>query len=255
MANEVAVTQRAVASVEMGNRGLRFTSLEEMYRFARYVVSAGLGGREATAEEVLVRVQVGMELGFSPMRALSAVHVVEGRATLDYKAVLAKIREVGICDQGPLVGNDGTDDDRVGYIEFKRRDLAEPIRVQFSVAQAKVAKLWGKMTQSGKPTPWVLYPDDMLIARAVGRANNRYFSDVTMGLRVTEEARDIEPAEPRDVTPGTPPPEPDPLLLGAGGSQQEVGHAAEQQTQQVQEAALPHEPDDIDSKWFGREEQ
>ena len=55
------------------------------------------------------------------------------------------------------------------------------MRSEFSVQDAKRAGLWGKMSASGKPTPWVLYPDRMLLFRARGFNLRDNFGDVLKG--------------------------------------------------------------------------
>jgi hypothetical protein len=62
--------------------------------------------------------------------------------------------------------------------------------------------------------PWTRYPDRLLYYRALGFLARDGFSDVLMGLHVTEELRDYPRSAERDVTPGAEraPAAPDPLL-------------------------------------------
>lgn len=199
-----------IGSIPMNESGtgLQLRSFDDMYRFAQAVVKSkdfaprGLD----TPEKVMLAIQTGMELGFSLMRSLTAVIVVNGRPGLYGEAVLALVHDRKICSRPPVLSVEGDGDERRGVCRFQRKDMPEALETTFSVADAKKAKLWGK---SG---PWTDYMDDMLQWRAVARANKRYFSDVTLGLALREELDDY-PAEPapRSVAP---PPEPDPLLVG-----------------------------------------
>jgi hypothetical protein len=178
--------------IGFSDRGIELRTFDDAYRFATAVAKSGLAPKGLeTAEKILVALQAGVELGFSPMRALSAVAVVNGRPSLMGEAALAKIRQSGVCKSGPDVGTRGEGDKREGYMIFARSDGAVTA-VAFSTADAKRAGLWAK---SG---PWTQYPDDMLMWRAVARACKRYFSDVLLGLTLVEEAQDYPVT--RDVT-------------------------------------------------------
>ena len=209
MSENVPVVQsaRTPATIAMNKQGLQLKTLEDAYRFAQYVIKAGLAPSSIkTPEQALVSMQAGAELGFSPMRSLAVVTVINGRAGLMGEAALAKIRAAGICDQPPVITVRGDGDSREGVMRFKRRDMPEPVEVTFTVAEAKKAKLWGK---SG---PWSDYPDGQLQWRAVGRGWKLYFSDVGAGFAVSEELHDYPESARPEVRDITPPAEPDPLL-------------------------------------------
>jgi hypothetical protein len=198
-------------AIAFTDRGIQLRTFEDAYRFATAIAKSGLAPKGVeTPEKILVALQAGLELGFSPLRALSAVVVVNGRASLMGEAALAKIRQAQVCTFGPEVGTRGEGEKREGYAKFSR-DTNAPIEVTFTMADAKRAGLWGK---SG---PWTQYADDMLMWRAVARSCKRYFSDVLLGLTIAEEAQDIpvtETARP-EGQPLTRSPQPDPLLLDA----------------------------------------
>lgn len=204
-----AVVKRDPNTIAVDDKGIRITTIEQAYEFAATVLKSGLAPSSFnSAEKIMIAVQSGMELGFSPMRALSAVVVVKGKPSLYGEAALALIHDRKVCSRPPVLGVRGTGDDRVGFCRFQRNDMPESVETTFSVADAKKAQLWNKADSA-----WATYPEDMLQWRALARAVKRYFGDVTLGLVVAEEARDY-PAEaaPRSLNP---PAEPDPLLSGA----------------------------------------
>lgn len=195
-------------AIAMGDRGVELRTLDDAFRFAQYIVKSGLAPKSIdTPEKALIAIQYGAELGFSPMRSLSVITVVNGKPGIYGEAALAKISETGVCSYPPVMRHEGTGDDRRAVIKFQRRSMPEPVEVSFSVADAKKAKLW---TKAG---PWSDYPDDMLGWRAAARMCKRYFGDVTLGLPIAEELRDYPQQEVRPAPPQ--PSVPDPLLSQA----------------------------------------
>jgi hypothetical protein len=201
-----APAKPALPTIAFGAGGIELRTFEDAYRFASAVAKSGLAPKGLeTPEKILIALQAGLELGFSPMRALSAVAVVNGRPSLMGEAALAKIRQSGVCKHGPTIATRGEGDKLAGVVRFQRDGMAEPIEVTFSVADAKRAGLWGK---SG---PWTQYPTTMLEWRAVARAAKLYFSDVLLGLALAEEVQDYPTTRvERELPPRAP--ERDPLL-------------------------------------------
>ena len=196
--------------IGFGAHGIEIKSLADAFRLGQYVIQAKLApkGMDSPAQ-VVICLQAGAELGFSPMQSLKLIPVINGRAGIMGEGALAKIRASGVCSKQPLVGVTGEGDARYGFMRFRRKDHDVDVETCFSVKDAKTARLWG---QSG---PWTSYPDDMLEWRAVARACKRYFGDVLMGLTVAEELLDYPRVE-KDVTPPPRPSAPDPLLLRGG---------------------------------------
>lgn len=70
----------------------------------------------------------------------------------------------------------------------------------FSITDAKRAGLWDKKSQTGKPSPWILYPKRMLQMRARSWALKDCFADVLMGIGIVEYDHNGDPDQ-RDVSP------------------------------------------------------
>lgn len=204
------------AGIELTSRGLQLRTLDDAYRFAKYVVESQMAPSFKTAEAVLVALQFGAEAGLSPMASLRSVVVIKGRPGWETKAALAIVRQ-----SGQLAFYDerieGQGDAMAGVVELERVGCPRKIE-RFTVAQAKQAGLWGRKGRDGEPTPWVTYPERMLKARARGFALGDNFGDVLLNLRTREELEDMPDERTvgeRDVTPAparVAPPGPDPLL-------------------------------------------
>jgi hypothetical protein len=144
-------------------------------------------------ESVLIAIQLGMELGMTPMSALQNTAVINGRPAIYGDAALALVRASGqlVSYSEKEIGEAGKDSQ--GWTVTVQRNGFDAASETFTVADAKSAKLWGK---SG---PWTDYPRRMLKFRARGFLLRDQFGDILKGLRTVEESRDI-PVE-RNVTP------------------------------------------------------
>ncbi len=212
MSEEIVANQKIEKSqIALSARGLQLSTLEDMWRFSQCVVKSGFApkGMEKP-ESVLIAVEMGYEVGLSPMAALQNTAVVNGRPTIYGDAALALVRGSGLLDfyEEKQVGAKGKDD--FGYcVTAKRKCDNSKYSETFTVADAKVAGLWGK------PGPWTQYPARMLKFRARGFLLRDAFGDVLKGMRTYEEARDyididaevVETPKQKLFAPKTPEPE------------------------------------------------
>lgn len=190
-------------SAAFGSRGIIISQYDELVRFAETVANSGLAPKGMEKPQaVFVAVQMGLEVGLTPMAALQNVAVVNGRPTLWGDAQLAVCRGTGeleVFEEWFEVGGVKTSrnpadykDDTAAVCKVKRAGGQE-VESAFSVADAKRAGLWGKAG------PWTQYPFRMLRNRARSFALRDTFGDALKGFRSAEEVRDEEPE--RDVTP------------------------------------------------------
>ena len=171
----------------MTSKGVSLESFEQLWRFAQCIAKSPFApkGME-TPEAIVPAIQLGLEIGLSPMAALQNVAVINGRPGIYGDAALALVRASGLCESYTQK-TEGAGDTLAAVVTSKREGH-EPLTHRFSVADAKKAGLWGK---SG---PWSQYAERMLLFRARGFNLRDNFGDVLKGLRTTEELSDI-PAE------------------------------------------------------------
>jgi hypothetical protein len=239
------------SEIKAGERGLQLDSLDSMLRFAEGLVRSNMAPKGMQAGGVVAIMQAGQEIGLPHMQALSQMTFVNGRLGIMGTGALALIRASGVLEEGTDItwdwqGGEPGSDDYHAIVFWTRRGQIEK-RAMFSVRDARKAGLWGKQG------PWRTDPDMMLMWRAVGRMVKLGFSDVMMGVSLSEEIRDYAPI------PGDPPrrepmaalPEPegvDPLLAALGVESPEgelipVGTAGEE--------ALGAQDADTGPKTFG----
>jgi hypothetical protein len=183
----VAKKEKLTAIQTHDGRGLNLASLEDMYRFANYVVASGLAPKGMEKPEtVFLALEMGAEVGLAPMQSIQNIAVVNGRATIWGDAVPGLVHGSGKQEwySQKKIGTPGADN--YGYeVSSKRKGNPNPIVTTFTVADAKKAGLWGK------GGPWTFYPDRMLLNRARAFNARDNFPDVLKGMYTTEEIQDV----------------------------------------------------------------
>lgn len=137
------------------------------------VIPSNLRGKPSSIVALILR---GMELGFPPLSALSAMYIVNGRVVLAAEAMVAVVRRSPVCAYFRCVESTM---DRATY-ETLRKGYPEPTRMGFTVEEARVAGLLGKDN-------WRLYRPAMLRARAVSALCKSEYSDVLLGVYGPDE--------------------------------------------------------------------
>jgi hypothetical protein len=143
---------------------------------------------KAATASVFAAVQLGAEVGLSPMASVQNIALINGRPGLFGPAMLAVVRHSGLLAHIEE-GVRGAGDTLEGFCTVTR--VGEQARTFiFTWAQAKKAGLIGKQG------PWTQYPDRMLLARARTFALRDVFPDVLLGLsQSAEELQDIPPLD------------------------------------------------------------
>jgi hypothetical protein len=137
--------------------------------------------------DILVCLQMGAELGLSPLAALQSISVINGKPSVWGDGAIALVQASGLLvDHAEDVEGEG--DERYGYCRMVRRGRATPYMKKFSIADAKRAGLWGRNV-------WKGYPDVMLVARARSACMRAAFPDVLKGVITREEAIDYPPED------------------------------------------------------------
>lgn len=135
--------------------------------------------------DVLIAMQMGSEVGLSPMQALQSIAVINNRPCVWGDAAIALVKVhprfeyIKEWHQGDIKNGN-----RICYCEVKRKGEDAQMR-SFSIEQAIRAGLWEKAGT------WKQYPDRMLQLRARGFALRDVFPDALKGLSVAEEVMDL----------------------------------------------------------------
>jgi hypothetical protein len=180
--------QPARAPIAAGRRGLSLTTLDEMWRFAQYVASSGLAPKGVESPQaILVALQMGAEVGLTPMASLQNIAVINGRPSLWGDAMLAVCQGSGMFDFESFKEDwSGEKEDFGCTCTVRRLPNGAPTTRTFTVADARKAGLWDKTG------PWKTSPRRMLQMRARSFALRDTFSDILRGFHCAEEVMDIE---------------------------------------------------------------
>ncbi len=149
---------------------------------------------------ILLAIQYGAEIGLGALAALQNIACIGGRPCLWGDALLA------VCQGHPLWAGHKEGIDKTGkaddwkavclvrrFVDSRRLEKDEQT-VEFSVADAKRAQLWGKAG------PWQQYPQRMLLLRARAFALRNLFADALRGIASAEEIQDLETVKSAQVS-------------------------------------------------------
>lgn len=176
--NAQAPTQGTLTLTSRAALTLVPRTIEEAMSLARVmavadVIPAPLRNRPSNILAILL---TGMELGFTPMQAMRAMHIVQGRVVLTAEAMVALVRRSSQCVYFRCVETN----DKIATYETLRRGYPAPTRMSFSVEDAERAGLLGKDN-------WRLYRAAMLRARAASALCRSEYSDVLLGVYGQDE--------------------------------------------------------------------
>lgn len=180
--------QRALVPVTVRNGAMEPRSLPELIEFAKLVAYSSMVPKQfqGNVGDVIVAMQMGAELGLSPMAALQNIAVINGRPSLWGDAMLALVQSNPDCED--IV--ETFDDKAMAATCTVKRKGRTAVTRRFSQEDAKTAGLWGKQG------PWTQYPKRMLQMRARGFAVRDACPDWLRGIITAEEAGDIVTVAP-----------------------------------------------------------
>lgn len=182
MSNEVAVASQF---------SLVPTNLEQAMKLAELIANSDLAPKDYKAKpgNVLIAVQMGQEVGLSPMSAIQSIAVINGKPSL-----YGDVGKAILLRHGLVIEEDDVEvikKTRMGRCRITRAGHP-PCERTFSEASAVTAGLWKKAG------PWTNYPERQMAWRAFWFAARDIASDLLKGLCGAEEVIDYEP---KDITP------------------------------------------------------
>lgn len=197
-----AAIAKPAANASVGARGIIIEDYNALARFAQMVEASGFAPKGMNVQAIGIAIQMGLEVGLSPMQAIQSTAVINGRPGIYGDAAKALVEASGLLEDydqwfdldGARLQTGGGDSRTPNAAELKndaltccvmsRRRGRKPMVTTFSIGDARGAGLWGKAG------PWSQYPARMMMFRARGFNLRDNFGDVLKGLRTVEELRD-----------------------------------------------------------------
>lgn len=195
MKNEIIKPQISISGFN-GSRALIPSTIDEAYRIAQAFSKSDFIPKEyrGQPDNCFTAINLGMEIGLPPMRALQSIAVINGKPCIYGDAQLALVRVSGLLEQfsETYEGKEGSDE-FAAICTLKRKGDVEQTVEKFTVSDAKKAGLWNK---SG---PWTSHPKRMLRYKCRAFALRDKFADVLLGL--THSVEEMQGGAIKDITP------------------------------------------------------
>lgn len=156
-------------------------NIEQKIQIANILLRSGmLPQHYKSPESVITAILYGKELGFSPIRSLNTINVIQGKPTLSAEG----LKSLAISHGAKIKTIEWTE--TICTLECSRGDWVE--KLTYSWDDAKRQELTGKDN-------WRKMPKQMLYARCVSTLVRNMFTDVIAGLYSTEEMQDAIPVK------------------------------------------------------------
>lgn len=155
-------------------------SASGILQIAKACALSGYYADVRNASQALVKMMAGKEMGVGPVRALSLIHIIEGKPSASAALLAEAIKRSGKYDYRVIQR-----DDQACILEWTERGEVVG-RSQFTIEDAKTAELAHRKN-------WKKHPRAMLFARALTEGKTAYAPDVLAGVYTHEElAPDLE---------------------------------------------------------------
>lgn len=157
-------------------------NLDEAMKFCDIMANSDLVPKDYRNKpgNIMVAIQLGAELGMTPMRALRCIAVINGRASMWGDEMLAMVLSSPQCEYV----DESESTDKEGVCKVKRKGHPELVS-RFTLQDAQKA---GLLQKGGT---WQAYTARMLKLRARGFGLRDKFADSLAGLITAEEALDM----------------------------------------------------------------
>jgi hypothetical protein len=194
MKNAVATTpeQGALTTGRQSPFQIVPKTIEEAMTFAQMIAKSDLAPKDFKDKpaNVLIAMQMGAEVGLSPMASIQNIAVINGRPSIWGDSMLA------LCQIHPeFEGIDEHFDEHGSAVCTVRRRGYEPHTQVFTLQDVVTG---GYANKSG---PWQTSKKRMMQMRARAFALRDRFADALRGLCMAEEAMDLEPVKVEVVQP------------------------------------------------------
>ena len=183
---EVAKFQVSVGNLKDGMFSLVPQNLDQAIKLAELISGSDLAPKDFKGKpgNVLIAMQMGSEVGLSPMQSIQNIAVINGRPSIYGDAGKGLLLQHGCrIEERDIKEVKNLQEARC---KITRPDGSPPTIRTFSLEDAKTAGLWGK------EGPWKTHPYRQMAWRAFWFAARDAAADYLRGLNGAEETGDYE---------------------------------------------------------------
>jgi hypothetical protein len=162
-------------------------TLDELKTFAETFSQAELLPKHLRGKpaDLAITVLYGRELGLTPMQAIQDIFVIEGKPGVSAGLAVAKVKTSPVCEYFHRIESTAT----IATYETKRRGEPTPVRLSFTIEEARTAELTGK-------TNWKKFPAAMLRNRAAMQLARDVYPDVVRNIYDRDEVEEFASLSP-----------------------------------------------------------
>ena len=173
--------------IGLNSKGVILKTYDDLAKFSDVVFKSGLAPKSFTSPQaVMIAIQLGAEIGISPMMAIQNIAVINGIPSIYGDAMKAIVLASGTCEYINETYEGTPYEDTFMAVCVSKRKGQKETRETFSVADAKKAGLWNK------EGTWQKYPKRLLKFRARGFNLRDGWADIMKGMKSVEEVQDYE---------------------------------------------------------------
>jgi hypothetical protein len=174
-------------TVQQRSFGITPRGIEEAIRLAKIMAASGLMPKSIeTPEAVFVAMQMGAEIGLSPMASVQNIAVINGRPGIYGDAALAIVRSSGLLEEFKEWSEGERKKPDWTYFCRVKRKGCEAVTGSYSWAEA----LEAGFDQVKPESPWKRWTNRMMQFKARNFAMRDQFADFLKGIRTIEENSD-----------------------------------------------------------------
>ena len=179
--------EASLPAVQSRSFGITPRGIEEAIRLAKIMAASGLMPKSIeTPEAVFVAMQMGAEIGLSPMASVQNIAVINGRPGIYGDAALAIIRSSGQLEEFKEWSEGERKKPDWTYFCRVKRKGCEAVTGSYSWAEA----LEAGFDQVKPESPWKRWTNRMMQFKARNFAMRDQFADFLKGIRTIEENSD-----------------------------------------------------------------
>lgn len=186
-------------------RPIPLGTLEEIVKFAEITYKAGIFPDIKNAQQAVVKIMLGRELGFGPLASMRGIMFDRrGAITLSSNIQAAAVQRAGFTWKLHKLDESACE---MEFFDTHGKSIGVSSLTMQQARAAKMDQQWDDEKAGWKPkATWQSYPRNMLFARCMSNGVKWFLPAVTNGVTVydPDELTPIDPAgEIIDVTPHT----------------------------------------------------